>query len=133
MTSKGPTENLKKMSWDNPIFPIDTKNSIGFFGQFFLSQPGLLGDSVKQATTFCNSCLEASIYFAIVLVKLLLHAVNYRIHTLHALFTSQLRQTYLVQCLRSNFLVIHFLTNWGKVHSIQRFGIFCLFQNVHLH
>ena len=26
----------KKMSWDNPVFPIDTKNSIGFFVQFFL-------------------------------------------------------------------------------------------------
>ena len=36
-TSKGPTENSKKMSWDNPVFPIDTKNSIGFFVQFFLS------------------------------------------------------------------------------------------------
>ena len=33
------------MSWDNPVFPIDTKNSIGFFVQFFLSQPGLVGDS----------------------------------------------------------------------------------------
>ena len=37
MTSKGHSENLKKMSWDNPVFPIDTKNSIGFFVQFFLS------------------------------------------------------------------------------------------------
>ena len=37
MTSKGLTENSKKMSWDNPVFPIDTKNTIGFFVQFFLS------------------------------------------------------------------------------------------------
>ena len=34
-TSKGPTENWKKMSWDNPVFPIDAKNSIGFFVPFF--------------------------------------------------------------------------------------------------
>ena len=33
---KGPTENLKKMSWDNPVFPIDAKNSINFFVPFFL-------------------------------------------------------------------------------------------------
>ena len=36
------------MSWDNPVFPIDTKNSIGFFVQFFWGQPGLVGDSVSQ-------------------------------------------------------------------------------------
>ena len=36
-TSKGLSENSKKMSWDNPVFPIDTKNSIVFFVQFFLS------------------------------------------------------------------------------------------------
>ena len=35
-TSKGLSENLKKMSWDNPVSPIDAKNSIGFFVQFFL-------------------------------------------------------------------------------------------------
>ena len=35
-TSKGHSENLKKMSWDNPVSPIDAKNSIGFFVQFFL-------------------------------------------------------------------------------------------------
>ena len=29
-TSKGLSENLKKMSWDNPVSPIDAKNSIGF-------------------------------------------------------------------------------------------------------
>ena len=34
-TSKGLSENSKKMSWDNPVFPIYTKNSIGFFVQFF--------------------------------------------------------------------------------------------------
>ena len=33
--SKGPRENLKKMSWDNPASPIDAKNSIGFFVPFF--------------------------------------------------------------------------------------------------
>ena len=36
MTSKSLSENSKKMSWDNPVFSIDTKNSIGFFVQFFL-------------------------------------------------------------------------------------------------
>ena len=35
-TSKGPSENLKKMSWDNPVSPIDDKNSIGFFVAFVL-------------------------------------------------------------------------------------------------
>ena len=34
-TSKGLSENFKKMSWVNPVFPIDAKNSIGFFVQFF--------------------------------------------------------------------------------------------------
>ena len=34
-TSKGLSENSKKMSWDNPVFPIHTKNSVGFFVQFF--------------------------------------------------------------------------------------------------
>ena len=31
-----PKWEFKKMSWDNPVFPIDTENSIGFFVQFFL-------------------------------------------------------------------------------------------------
>ena len=44
-TSKGLSENSKKMSWDNPVFPIHTKNSIDFFVQFFLGYPGLVGDS----------------------------------------------------------------------------------------
>ena len=35
MTSKGLSENLKKMSWDNPVFSIDAKNSIGFFVPFW--------------------------------------------------------------------------------------------------
>ena len=47
--SKGLSENFKKMSWDNPISPIDAKNSIVFFVQFFLGQPGLVGDSVQGA------------------------------------------------------------------------------------
>ena len=34
-TSKGLTENSKRMSWDNPVFSIDTKNSIGFIVHFF--------------------------------------------------------------------------------------------------
>ena len=34
-TSKGLSENLKKMSWDSPVSPIDAKNSIGFLGAFF--------------------------------------------------------------------------------------------------
>ena len=32
------------MSWDNPVSPIDAKNSIGFFLQFFGGWPELLGD-----------------------------------------------------------------------------------------
>ena len=35
------------MSQDNPDFPIDAKNRIGFFVQFFWGQPGLVGDSVE--------------------------------------------------------------------------------------
>ena len=35
-TSKGLSENSKKKSWVNPVFPIDTENSIGFIVQFFL-------------------------------------------------------------------------------------------------
>ena len=35
-TSKGQSENLKKMSWDNPVSPIDAKNSVGFLVPFFL-------------------------------------------------------------------------------------------------
>ena len=35
MTSKGLSENLKKMSWHNPVSTIDAKNSIPFFVQFF--------------------------------------------------------------------------------------------------
>ena len=34
-TSKGPTENLKKKSWDNSVLPMDAKNSISFFVPFF--------------------------------------------------------------------------------------------------
>ena len=34
-TSKGLSENLKKMSWHNPVSPKDAKNSILFFVQFF--------------------------------------------------------------------------------------------------
>ena len=30
---------------DNPICPIDAKNSIGFLVPFFWGKPGLLGDS----------------------------------------------------------------------------------------
>ena len=44
---------------------------------------GPLALFLKQATAFCNSCLEASIWFAIVLVKLLLHAVNCRVANMH--------------------------------------------------
>ena len=29
-TSKGLSENFKKMSWDNPVSPIDAKNSLDF-------------------------------------------------------------------------------------------------------
>ena len=31
-----PPENLKEMSWDNRIFSMDAKKSIGFFVPFFL-------------------------------------------------------------------------------------------------
>ena len=33
--SKGLSENLKKMSWHYPVSPIEAKNSIPFFVQFF--------------------------------------------------------------------------------------------------
>jgi hypothetical protein len=46
MTSKGQCENLRKMSCDNPVSPIDAKNSIGFLVPFLGGLPGLLGDSV---------------------------------------------------------------------------------------
>ena len=36
-TEKGLSENLKKMSCDNPLSSIDAKKSIGFFVQFFWS------------------------------------------------------------------------------------------------
>ena len=46
--SKSLSEKLKKkMSWDNPVSPIDAKNSIGFFVAFFWGLPGLLGYSVS--------------------------------------------------------------------------------------
>ena len=35
MTSKGLSENFKKMSWDSPDFPIDAKIRISFFVHFF--------------------------------------------------------------------------------------------------
>jgi hypothetical protein len=35
-TSQGLSENFKKMSWDSPVSPIDAKDSIVFFVQFFL-------------------------------------------------------------------------------------------------
>ena len=34
-TSKSLSENLKKMSWDNPVSSIDGKNSIEYFAQLF--------------------------------------------------------------------------------------------------
>ena len=34
-TLKGLSENLKKMSWHNPVSPIDAKNSIPFLYNFF--------------------------------------------------------------------------------------------------
>ena len=36
------------MSWVNPVFPIDTKNSIGSFVQFLLGYDVLVGDSVVE-------------------------------------------------------------------------------------
>ena len=54
MTLKGLSENSKKMSWDNPVSPIDAKNSIGFFVQFFfLGEPGIVGDSA-QGPQYCS-------------------------------------------------------------------------------
>ena len=49
-TSKSLSENLKKMSWDCPVFPIDAKNGINFLVQFFLSYAPLVGDSVLQCS-----------------------------------------------------------------------------------
>ena len=45
---KGLSENSKKMSWVNPVFPIDTENSIGFIVQFLGGQARLVDDSVKS-------------------------------------------------------------------------------------
>ena len=42
------------MSWVNPVFPIDAKNSIYFFVPFFLGQPGLVGDSVEWSLSKAN-------------------------------------------------------------------------------
>ena len=50
-TSKGLSENSKKMSWVNPILPIDTENSISFIVQFFWGQARLVGESVKDNST----------------------------------------------------------------------------------
>ena len=36
------------MSLVNPVFPIDTKNSIGFIVHFFGGKAGLVGDSVHE-------------------------------------------------------------------------------------
>ena len=33
-TSKGPSENLKKMSRDDPVSPLDAKNSVFFLRHF---------------------------------------------------------------------------------------------------
>ena len=37
------------MSWVNPVFPIDTENSIGFIVQFFLGLAQLVGDSARSS------------------------------------------------------------------------------------
>ena len=50
--SKGLSENSKKMSWDDPVFPRAAKNSIGFFVQFFLSYPTVVGGSVQGVPLF---------------------------------------------------------------------------------
>jgi hypothetical protein len=44
--SKGLTENLKKISWDNPVFHRAAEKTISFFVQFFLSYPAVVGGSV---------------------------------------------------------------------------------------
>ena len=41
------------MSWDNPVSPIDTKNSSGYLVHFFLAYPRVLGGSVNQAAAIC--------------------------------------------------------------------------------
>ena len=46
-TSKGLSENFKKMSQHDLISSIGAKNSIVFLYNFFWGEPGLLGDSVK--------------------------------------------------------------------------------------
>ena len=56
-TSKGLSENSKKMSWVNPVFPIDTENSIGFIVQFLrlLRSNENWGWFFEAATSnFCN-------------------------------------------------------------------------------
>ena len=50
-SSFGPTENLKKMSWDNPVSPIDAKNSIGFFLSNFF---GVRLECVNAVQLFMN-------------------------------------------------------------------------------
>ena len=55
-----PKWELKKMSWDCPVFPIDAKNSIGFLVQFFLSYAPLVGDSVKGSYWILRIELMAS-------------------------------------------------------------------------
>ena len=47
---QGP-ENLKILSWDNPVSPIDAENSISFFVQFFRGYIRVLGGSVYMNTT----------------------------------------------------------------------------------
>ena len=45
----------KKMSWDNPVSPIDAKSRIGFFVQFFLGQPVHVGDSMKDTVSYTKN------------------------------------------------------------------------------
>ena len=57
------------MSWDNPVSPIDAKNSIGFFVQFFLGQPGLLGDSVYNGFTYFKTAADSQDYDFFLFIK----------------------------------------------------------------
>ena len=64
--------------------------------QIHLSQcaQSLVSYFSSRQPLFFNSCLEASIWFAIVLVKLPLHAVNCRVANLHVVNTELILMPY---------------------------------------
>ena len=72
-TLKGLSENSKKISWVNPVFPKDTKNSIGFCVQFFLGQDVLVGDSVQSPQFFW---LTTSLAWSLTCVAMIIAEVS---------------------------------------------------------